>query len=309
MEDELMFSMEEEEGSAKRPPVQSAAPIHRASSLCDASATDDDDDDDHFICPILDDSAKDICHYLKNLVNNRQLSNSLPKSSFTYQVSHGTRCNTNAKFQQIIKKNKTKQTLAENQFASSLLCCLVVKSPAVFCENSCLPYKERPLCVCLQSMNAACVYWSAYVVGYLLTVPLLITGSSPALYTSCEYVGCKHNFDCPRSHNKAHHSEQNVPGQSHCCWPASCRDECLFCCVWFLFKGVMSEMLPFGFADEKPCIFFTFRTKQRQSQNLGPTRFCLRAHGYVTDQLICLYSLASHVTTSASLHPHLFCFF
>lgn len=102
MEDELMFSMEEEEGSAKRPPVQSAAPIHRASSFCDASTTDDDDDDDdHFICPILDDSAKDICHYLKNLVNNRQLSNSLPKSSFTFQVSHGTRCKTNAKFQQI----------------------------------------------------------------------------------------------------------------------------------------------------------------------------------------------------------------
>lgn len=104
MEDELMFSMEEEEGSAKRPPVQNAAPIHRASSLCDAS-TDDDDDDDHFIRPILDDSAKDICHYLKNLVNNRQLSNSLPKSSFTYQVSHGTRCKTNAKFQQTENKN------------------------------------------------------------------------------------------------------------------------------------------------------------------------------------------------------------
>lgn len=94
-----MFSMEEEEGSAKRPPVQSATPIHRASSLCDASTTDDDDDDDHFICPILDDSAKDICYYLKNLVNDRQLSNSLPKSSFTYQVRHGTRCKTNAKFQ------------------------------------------------------------------------------------------------------------------------------------------------------------------------------------------------------------------
>lgn len=87
MEDDLMFSMEEEEGSAKRPPVQCSAPSQRASSLSDANASDDDDDDDHFICPILDDSAKDICHYLKNLVHTRQLSNSLPKSNFTYKVS------------------------------------------------------------------------------------------------------------------------------------------------------------------------------------------------------------------------------
>lgn len=91
MEDDLMFSMEEVEGSAKRPPVQSSAPRQRTSSLSDANASDDDDTDDsqHFICPILDEnSAKDICHYLKNLVNNHQLSNSLPKSSFTYQVGH-----------------------------------------------------------------------------------------------------------------------------------------------------------------------------------------------------------------------------
>lgn len=93
MEDDLMFSMEELEGSAKRPPVQSSAPIQRTSSLSDANASDDDDDTDnqHFICPILDEnSAKDICHYLKNLVNNPQLSNSLPKSSFTYQCETDT---------------------------------------------------------------------------------------------------------------------------------------------------------------------------------------------------------------------------
>ncbi|AWP17949.1 putative eukaryotic elongation factor 2 kinase [Scophthalmus maximus] len=81
MEDDLMFSMEEE-GSAKRPPDQ------RASSLSDVNASDDDDDDDdhyHFIAPILDDSAKEICHYLKNLVYTRQLSNSLPKSNFVYK--------------------------------------------------------------------------------------------------------------------------------------------------------------------------------------------------------------------------------
>lgn len=80
-----MFSMEEEEGSAKRPPVQRSVPKQRASSLSDAN--DDDDDEDHFICPILDDSAKEICHYLKNLVYTRQLSNSLPKSNFMFKVS------------------------------------------------------------------------------------------------------------------------------------------------------------------------------------------------------------------------------
>uniref|UniRef100_A0A8C4IMT9 Eukaryotic elongation factor 2 kinase n=1 Tax=Dicentrarchus labrax TaxID=13489 RepID=A0A8C4IMT9_DICLA len=85
MEDELMFSMEEEEGSAKRAPVQRSAPSQRASSLSDANASDDDDDDDHFICPILDDSAKEICHYLKNLVYTRQLSNSLPKTNFMFK--------------------------------------------------------------------------------------------------------------------------------------------------------------------------------------------------------------------------------
>ncbi|KAM6898777.1 eukaryotic elongation factor 2 kinase isoform 1-T1 [Lycodopsis pacificus] len=84
MEDELMFSMEEV-GSAKRPPVQRSAPNQRASSLSESNASDDDDDDDHFICPILDDSAKEICHYLKKAVYARQLSNSLPKSNFKFK--------------------------------------------------------------------------------------------------------------------------------------------------------------------------------------------------------------------------------
>ncbi|XP_019133346.2 eukaryotic elongation factor 2 kinase isoform X2 [Larimichthys crocea] len=81
MEDDLMFSMEEEEGSAKRPPVQRSAPNPRTSSLSDAS----DDEDEHFICPILDDSAREVCHYLKNLVYARQLSNSLPKTNFAFK--------------------------------------------------------------------------------------------------------------------------------------------------------------------------------------------------------------------------------
>ncbi|XP_040924591.1 eukaryotic elongation factor 2 kinase isoform X5 [Betta splendens] len=78
MEDELMFSMEEE-GSATRAPAQRQGSKQRASSLSD------DEDDEHFICPILHDPSKEICHYLKDLVNTRQLSNSLPKSSFTYK--------------------------------------------------------------------------------------------------------------------------------------------------------------------------------------------------------------------------------
>uniref|UniRef100_A0A3Q3X5G2 Eukaryotic elongation factor 2 kinase n=1 Tax=Mola mola TaxID=94237 RepID=A0A3Q3X5G2_MOLML len=85
MEDDLMFSMEEEEGSARRPQVWCSAPSHRTSSLSDANASDDDNDEEHFIYPILDDSAKEICNYLKNLVNTRDLSNSLPRSSLMYR--------------------------------------------------------------------------------------------------------------------------------------------------------------------------------------------------------------------------------
>uniref|UniRef100_G3NEX6 Eukaryotic elongation factor 2 kinase n=1 Tax=Gasterosteus aculeatus aculeatus TaxID=481459 RepID=G3NEX6_GASAC len=84
MEDELMMFSMEEVGSAKRPPVQRSGFTHRASSLSESNASDDDYED-HFICPILDDSAKEISHYLKNAVNARQLSNSLPRSHFKYR--------------------------------------------------------------------------------------------------------------------------------------------------------------------------------------------------------------------------------
>lgn len=89
MEDDLMFSMEEEEGSTVRPPVQRSAPSQRTTSLCDANTSDDDnDDEEHLISPILDDSTKEICNYLKNLVYTRQLSNSLPKTNFAFKVRH-----------------------------------------------------------------------------------------------------------------------------------------------------------------------------------------------------------------------------
>ncbi|XP_061564786.1 eukaryotic elongation factor 2 kinase isoform X1 [Cololabis saira] len=80
MEDDLMFRMEED-GSVQRPSSQRSSIKQRASSL----GEDDDDDEEHFIAPILDDSARDVCHYLKGLVYTRQLSGSLPKSSFTYK--------------------------------------------------------------------------------------------------------------------------------------------------------------------------------------------------------------------------------
>ncbi|XP_030611097.1 eukaryotic elongation factor 2 kinase isoform X3 [Archocentrus centrarchus] len=83
MEDELMFSMEED-GSAKRPSAQRSALKHRASSLSESNASEDDDED-HFICPILDDSAREVCSHLKSLVYTRQLSNSLPKTNFMYR--------------------------------------------------------------------------------------------------------------------------------------------------------------------------------------------------------------------------------
>lgn len=90
MDDDLMFSMEEE-GSARRPSSSSSSQHssakQRASSLSDANASDDEDDEDNFISPILGDSVKEVCDYLKELVYTRQLSNSLPKSNFLYRVS------------------------------------------------------------------------------------------------------------------------------------------------------------------------------------------------------------------------------
>lgn len=153
MEDDLMFSMEEVEGSAKRPPLQSSASIQTTSSI-----SDDEDDTDHgFICPILDEnSAKDICHYLKNLVNDCQLSNSLPKSSFTYQVGdHCTQCENSGEPWPV--------------FDGWLSCC-ILQRPALFCENSCLPYKENYADSTARCVNTAQISACAVVVSYLLTV-------------------------------------------------------------------------------------------------------------------------------------------
>ncbi|MEQ2191120.1 hypothetical protein XENOCAPTIV_021395 [Xenoophorus captivus] len=83
MDDDLMFTMEEE-GSAQRPSAQRNVK-QRASSLSDANASEDDDDEENFISPILGDSAKEVCNYLKDLAYTRQLSNSLPQSNFLYR--------------------------------------------------------------------------------------------------------------------------------------------------------------------------------------------------------------------------------
>lgn len=83
MEDELMFSMEEE-GSSSRSSDKRCAPKQRVSSLTD---DDDGEEDEAFMCSILeDDPVRNICQYMQNLVNNRQLSNSLPKTEFLYKV-------------------------------------------------------------------------------------------------------------------------------------------------------------------------------------------------------------------------------
>uniref|UniRef100_A0A3Q2XYK6 Eukaryotic elongation factor 2 kinase n=1 Tax=Hippocampus comes TaxID=109280 RepID=A0A3Q2XYK6_HIPCM len=82
MEDELMFSMEEE-GSSSRSSDKRCAPKQRVSSLTD---DDDGEEDETFICSILEDNpVRDICQYMQNLINNRQLSNSLPKTEFLYK--------------------------------------------------------------------------------------------------------------------------------------------------------------------------------------------------------------------------------
>ncbi|XP_068610487.1 eukaryotic elongation factor 2 kinase isoform X2 [Brachionichthys hirsutus] len=85
MEEDLMFSMEEEDGSATGPPTRRGAPCPRVSSLSSLSDAHDSDDEERFITPLLHDSAKEICHYLKDRVSARQPSDSLPKSSFTFK--------------------------------------------------------------------------------------------------------------------------------------------------------------------------------------------------------------------------------
>lgn len=149
-----MFSMEEE-GSAKRPTVQRSAPNQLASSLSDAN-TSDDDDDDHFICPILDDSAKEICHYLKNCVYNRQLSNSLPKSNFMFRVSH---CPSNKCWRIVQSCSKTdciqffvfmhhhKHSVL--QFSVRTALCLIRR------DDLCMPaHTYQYVCICLLKWNA-----------------------------------------------------------------------------------------------------------------------------------------------------------
>lgn len=118
-------------------------------------------------------------------------------------------------------------------------------------------------CLCLS------VYWSAYVVGYHLTVPLLITGSSRALCTSCEYVGCKHNFDCPRSRTRPIiQNRTSLVRATVVDWPAAGMN------VFFvpfeaisLFKGVMmSEMLPLVLLMKSPAFSSPLERKRDRAR-------------------------------------------
>lgn len=81
-EEELMFTMEEVD-SLKRPSVRRTVSAGHDSMV-------DDEEDDFYICPITDDPispTKGICDYLHDLVHQKQLSNSLPKNSFSYKVT------------------------------------------------------------------------------------------------------------------------------------------------------------------------------------------------------------------------------
>ena len=128
-----MFSMEEVEGSAKRPQVWCSAPSQRTSSLSDANASDDDNDEDDFIYPILDDSAKEICNYLKNLVNTRDLSNSLPRTSLMYRVSLYSKLYIMVHTCGLISKSSA------SSHSQSIFVPQRRHSSAIFCGNSCLP--------------------------------------------------------------------------------------------------------------------------------------------------------------------------
>lgn len=77
-----MFTMEEV-GS-----VRKGDRPQKSISFGDTNASDDEDED-FYMCSITDDPispTKEICDYLKNLVQNKQLSNSLPKNAFAYRV-------------------------------------------------------------------------------------------------------------------------------------------------------------------------------------------------------------------------------
>uniref|UniRef100_A0A6Q2XQH3 Eukaryotic elongation factor 2 kinase n=1 Tax=Esox lucius TaxID=8010 RepID=A0A6Q2XQH3_ESOLU len=88
MEDDLMFNMEEV-GSAQCNLGQQRTPGQHAPSHSDDGNDTGEDEDDYYICPITDDpviQAKEICGYLKNMVQSEQLSNS-PKNSFSYKAT------------------------------------------------------------------------------------------------------------------------------------------------------------------------------------------------------------------------------
>ncbi|XP_059387871.1 eukaryotic elongation factor 2 kinase-like isoform X4 [Carassius carassius] len=85
-DEELMFSMEELVGSARDGPRNGCAESTR--SFQDSNASDDEDD--LRICPITDDPispTKGCFNYQNNVLCNQQLSNSLPKNSFTYRAT------------------------------------------------------------------------------------------------------------------------------------------------------------------------------------------------------------------------------
>lgn len=199
-------------------------------------------------------------------------------------------------------KQALEECLVILENSSYLACCAQASSH--FCNFSvrtavCL-IRRDDLCMlaltyqhvcCMQSVN-----WSGKLVSYLLTVLSQKNRKyQRVVFTSCDYAACKHDFLCSHSCISARVSAEFSLSEplftsqllgwmsfllfmQCCCLKHQCNScylqylmlcECQMCFLWFV--------------DEKTSVFFTFPHRMKQRQNLGRTRFCLRAHGYVTD--------------------------
>uniref|UniRef100_A0A672N9F4 Eukaryotic elongation factor 2 kinase n=1 Tax=Sinocyclocheilus grahami TaxID=75366 RepID=A0A672N9F4_SINGR len=88
-EEELMFNMEEV-GSPRNGCAKGRVAFQDSNASDDDDEEEDDDEDDLRICPITDDPispTKGFFDYPKDVFSNQQLSNSLPKNSFTYRAT------------------------------------------------------------------------------------------------------------------------------------------------------------------------------------------------------------------------------
>lgn len=173
---------------------------------------------------------------------------------------------------------------------------------AILCWNITLPYKES---------------WSVHACAHAPVCVLLLVcisvkwrSGQPAL--NCAFSKEQEVPETERlvftyvARQHVSHTWGRDAVQSHCS-PARLLDSMSF--FFFFLKFLSSDAVSscnscyLLFADEKSSVFLPslHRMKQKQRQNLGRTRFCLRAHGYVADQIISSFSPSSPVTIHASL--------